>query len=89
MWKVSRPEGVVVSIPSVSDRKPIWRCSSSAIVSTRALERLHRLAVEREREHPRAAASLREGMTETLTVTRLGITGKLKLALQSPNPANR
>ena len=37
MWKVSRPEGVVVSIPSVTDRKPIWRCSSSAIVSTRCL----------------------------------------------------
>ena len=35
---------------------------------------------------PGAAASLREGMEETLTVTRLGITGKLKLTLQSTNP---
>jgi putative transposase len=51
-----------------------------------ALEQLHRLAVELEREHPGAAASLREGMAETLTVTRLGITGKLKLTLQSTNP---
>ncbi|MBV9003386.1 MAG: IS256 family transposase, partial [Solirubrobacterales bacterium] len=37
-------------------------------------------------EHPGAAASLREGMEETLTVTRLGITGKLKRTLQSTNP---
>ena len=37
------------------------------------------------RRHPGAAASLREGMEETLTVTRLGITGKLKLTLQSTN----
>jgi putative transposase len=52
----------------------------------RALEQLKRLAVELEREHPGAAASLREGIAETLTVTRLGITGKLKLTLQSTNP---
>ncbi len=52
----------------------------------RALEQLTRLAVELDRAHPGAAASLREGMEETLTVTRLGITGKLKLTLQSTNP---
>ena len=51
-----------------------------------ALEQLNRLAVELEHEHPGAAASLREGMEETLTVTRLGITGKLKRTLQSTNP---
>ena len=33
-----------------------------------------RLAVELDHDHPGAAASLREGMEETLTVTRLGIT---------------
>ena len=43
----------------------------------RALEQLRRLASELERTHPGAAGSLREGMEETLTVTRLGITGKL------------
>jgi putative transposase len=52
----------------------------------RALEQLTRLATELDRAHPGAAASLREGLEETLTVTRLGITGKLKLTLQSTNP---
>ncbi len=52
----------------------------------RALEQLNNLALELDHAHPGAAASLREGMEETLTVTRLGITGKLKLTLQSTNP---
>ena len=52
----------------------------------RALEQLTALALELDHAHPGAAASLREGMEETLTVTRLGITGKLKLTLQSTNP---
>jgi putative transposase len=52
----------------------------------KALDQLRRLAVELDHEHPGAAASLREGMEETLTVTRLGITGKLKRTLQSTNP---
>jgi putative transposase len=52
----------------------------------RALAELHSLARELERSHPGAAASLREGMTETLTVTRLGIKGSLKQTLQSTNP---
>ena len=51
-----------------------------------ALEQLNTLAVELDHAHPGAASSLREGMEETLTVTRLGIEGKLKLTLQSTNP---
>jgi putative transposase len=51
-----------------------------------ALEQLNNLALEFDRAYPGAAASLREGMEETLTVTRLGITGKLKQTLQSTNP---
>ncbi len=51
-----------------------------------ALEELRTLAGELERSHPGAAASLREGMAETLTVTRLGIRGSLKRTLQSTNP---
>ena len=51
-----------------------------------ALEQLNTLALELDHAHPGAAASLREGMEETLTVTRLGLTGKLKLTLQSTNP---
>jgi transposase-like protein len=52
----------------------------------RALEQLRVLAGELERSHPGAAASLREGMQETLTVTRLGVRGRLKRTLASTNP---
>jgi putative transposase len=51
-----------------------------------ALDQLNTLALELDKPHPGAASSLREGMEETLTVTRLGITGKLKRTLQSTNP---
>jgi len=44
------------------------------------------LAAELDRSHPGAAASLREGMKETLTVTRLGVRGALKKTLASTNP---
>ena len=47
---------------------------------------LQALARELERPHPGAAASLREGLEETLTLTRLGIRGKLKQTLESTNP---
>ena len=51
-----------------------------------AIDRLHALAVELERSHPGAAGSLREGLAETLTVARLGITSSLKRTLASTNP---
>jgi putative transposase len=52
----------------------------------RALDQLKRLAAELDRTHPGAAGSLREGMEETLTVIKLGITGKLRRTLESTNP---
>jgi putative transposase len=52
----------------------------------RALEQLRFLAGELERSHPGAAASLREGIEETLTLTRLGIRGNLRKTLESTNP---
>jgi len=52
----------------------------------RALGRLEQLATELSVSHPGAAASLREGMAETLTLTRLGITGPLTRTLASTNP---
>jgi transposase-like protein len=52
----------------------------------RALDQLRVLADELARSHPGAAASLREGMDETLTVTRLGVRGRLKRTLASTNP---
>jgi transposase len=52
----------------------------------RALDQLRRLAAELDHSHPGAAGSLREGMEETLTLTRLGVTGSLKRTLESTNP---
>jgi putative transposase len=52
----------------------------------RALNALRVLAAEFDRSHPGAAGSLREGMEETLTLTRLGIRGQLKRTLESTNP---
>jgi putative transposase len=51
-----------------------------------ALERLRVLADELARSDPGAVASLREGMHETLTITRLGVTDQLKRTLASTNP---
>ena len=47
---------------------------------------LRALAAQLERVNPDAAASLREGLTETLTVTRLGVTGSLLKTVMSTNP---
>jgi transposase-like protein len=71
------------------DRPPILARMRRAWAESdydRALEQLTRLADELERTHPGAAASLREGMEETLTVIRLRIKGKLKRTLESTNP---
>ncbi len=52
----------------------------------RALDQLKVLARELDRTYPGAAGSLREGIDETLTLTRLGVTGNLKRTLASTNP---
>src|SRR3954462_9775413 len=52
----------------------------------RALDQLRALADELAHSHPGAAASLREGMEDTLTVTRLKVRGRLKRTLASTNP---
>jgi transposase-like protein len=51
-----------------------------------AKQRLELLASEFDRSWPDAAASLREGMAETLTLMRLKITGQLAKTLTSTNP---
>ena len=51
----------------------------------RAERVLQRLAGSLERDHPGAAASIREGLAETLTVQRLGLTGALQRTLRSTN----
>ncbi len=50
-----------------------------------AKKQLERLANSLEREHPGAAASVREGLDETLTLMRLEITGGLYRSLRSTN----
>ncbi len=57
-----------------------------ALTDAREAEQmLERLAAEIERSWPDAAASLREGMAETLTLMGLGIDGKLAKTLSSTN----
>jgi transposase-like protein len=50
-----------------------------------AERRLTQLAAGLERSHPGAAASLREGLAETLTLQRLGVTGALYRTLRTTN----
>jgi putative transposase len=52
----------------------------------RALASLKALASQLAKVHPDAAGSLREGLEETLTLTRLGVSGALKRTLCSSNP---
>ena len=69
--------------PAVKQRlRAAWKLDDH----TAALERLRLLAGELDRSHPGAAASLREGLEETLTLTRLRIKGPLNRTLESTNP---
>jgi len=51
-----------------------------------ARKQLQRLASSLQSKHPGAAASLREGLEETVTVQALGITGALYRTLRTTNP---
>src|SRR5215210_3487320 len=69
--------------PTVKRRlRAAWKLTDHAA----ALDRLGVLAGELERSHPGAAASLREGLEETVTLQRLGIDGQLWRTLSSTNP---
>jgi putative transposase len=57
--------------------------ADSALVAQAELEAL---ALELDKTHPGAAASLREGMPQTLTVLRLGVPPTLARSLRSTNP---
>jgi transposase-like protein len=59
-----------------------WAASSAAL----ARRQLERLAASLDPKHPGAAASLREGMEETLILLSLGIHGALYRTLRSTNP---
>ena len=51
-----------------------------------AIERLQALTGELAHSHPGAAASLREGLAETVTLQRLGVDEQLWRTLSSTNP---
>jgi transposase-like protein len=62
------------------------RRSLDEVTERRAKQRLLRLAKQLEEPHPGAAASIREGLDEVLTLHRLGIRGALYKVLRSTNP---
>ena len=59
-----------------------WNGANAELAS----KQLMRLATSLYAKHPGAAASLREGLEETLTVQALGITGALYRTLRTTNP---
>ena len=59
-----------------------YRADSSVVAEAQLLA----LASELERSHPGAAASLHEGLGETLTVIRLGLPPTLQRTVRSTNP---
>ncbi len=59
-----------------------WALSDAEL----AKQRLELLASELDRTWPDAAGSLREGLADTLTLMRLGISGQLAATLCSTNP---
>jgi transposase-like protein len=68
---------------------PVQRRMRTAYHAASALDAqapLQALARELDKVHPGAAASLREGMAETLTVLRLGVPPTLARTLHSTNP---
>ncbi len=62
--------------------KDAWSTSDTELAD----KQLSRLASSLQAKHPGAAASLREGLPETLTVQALGITGALYRTLRTTNP---
>lgn len=69
-------------------RGPVQKRMRAAYHADSALEAqamLEALAKELERTHPGAAGSLREGLAETLTVLRLGVSPTLARTLRSTN----
>jgi transposase-like protein len=69
--------------PAVKARlRRAWANDNHAL----ALDGLRTLVRELGHSHPGAAASLSEGLEETLTLTRLDIHGQLKKTLASTNP---
>lgn len=74
------PEQLHVSVGQAL--RDAWQCANAVL----AKRQLQRLARSLQSPHPGAAASLREGLEETLTVQSLGITEALYRTLRTTNP---
>jgi putative transposase len=72
---------------TVAERR--MRQAYHAASAVEAEGQLTALARELDKTHPGAAASLREGMAETLTILRLGVPPTLARTLRSPTPSSR
>lgn len=86
-----RPWSEAASLLPESDRPRIlarirgaWALKDAKQAETQ----LEALAAELERSWPDAAGSLREGLAETLTLLRLGITGNVAKTLSSRTPSS-
>ena len=73
------PDGMQESVKAIL--KEAWSLCDAKL----AKARLERLASSLETDHPGAAASVREGLDETLTLQGLGIEGTLYRKLRSTN----
>jgi putative transposase len=69
---------------AVAERRMRQACHAESAVQAEGL--LTELARELDKTHPGAAASLREGMAQTLTILRLGVPPTLARTLRSANP---
>ena len=68
---------------AVAEKRMRQACHAESALTAEGL--LTGLARELDKTHPGAAASLREGMTETLTILRLGVPPALARTLRSTN----
>jgi putative transposase len=68
---------------TVAERRMRQACHAESALKAEGL--LTELAAELDKTHPGAAASLREGMAETLTILRLGVPPTLARTLHSTN----
>jgi transposase-like protein len=73
------PEGMHESVKSILGEA--WHLADAKLAKTR----LERLASSLEADHPGAAATVREGLEETLTLQGLGIDGTLYRKLRTTN----
>lgn len=86
--RVHKRRNVLEHLPE-GERSQVRAAMNEAYKATdygTALRLLENLARTLDKKHPSAAASLREGLEETLTVTRLGLTGALCRTLETTNP---